>query len=64
MLVSLQGPTLSLEHGDEYKNCDPAEAKRLVEAGFAVPIVGQEHETATVDLTPVEKRQRSKRKAG
>lgn len=46
MLVGLQGPNLSLEAGDEYKNCDPAEAKRLVEAGFAVPIVADKKERA------------------
>lgn len=46
MLVSLQGPTLSLECGDEYMNCDPAEAKRLVEAGFAVPIAEPKRQKA------------------
>ena len=38
MTVGLHGPTLALEPGDEYVNCDPAEAKRLVAAGFAIPI--------------------------
>lgn len=39
MLVGLHGPTLSLEPGDEYPDCDPAEATRLVAAGFAAPLV-------------------------
>lgn len=36
MLVGLSGPTFTLNPGDEYPNCDPAEAARLVAAGFAV----------------------------
>jgi hypothetical protein len=58
MLVSLQGPTLSLETGDEYKNCDPAEAKRLVEAGFAVPIAESKVDLAVAKTPAKETRKR------
>lgn len=46
MLVGLHGANLALEAGDEYPNCDPAEARRLVEAGFAVPIAERKIERA------------------
>lgn len=58
MLVGLQGPTISLDPGDEYLNCDPAEAKRLVEAGFAIPIGEKQVERAV--KKPVAERRSAK----
>lgn len=45
MLVGLCGPTLTLNPGDTYEP-DDAEAKRLIEAGFAVPVVPEKKERA------------------
>lgn len=45
MLVSMVGPRLALEPGDEYV-CGDAEAKRLIEAGFAVPVSSRKLEKA------------------
>ena len=56
MTVGLSGPTLTLSPGDEYLNCDPEEAKRLIEAGFAVPIVTDKAERAVKRIPAKEKR--------
>lgn len=45
MLVGLCGPTLTLSPGDEYEP-DDAEAKRLIAAGFAVPVIEKKIERA------------------
>lgn len=56
MLVGLSGPTYSLGPGDE-RDFPQAEAVRLVDAGFAVPVAGQKIERAVA--APVfEKRKR------
>lgn len=57
MLVGLSGPAITLQPGDEYPNCDPAEAVRLIEAGYAVP-VGEPVERAVKDAP--ERRKRKK----
>ncbi len=51
MLTSLSGPKTNVSRGGEYE-CDAEEAKRLIEAGYAVPVkttrkkaVKQDHET-------------------
>lgn len=45
MLVGLSGPAFTRNPGDEHE-CDDAEGKRLIAAGYATPIV--EIETAAV----------------
>lgn len=54
MLTCLAGPTHTYDPGHEY-DLPTAEAKRLIAAGFAVPAVGREIETATVE--PLETRE-------
>lgn len=38
MLVSLAGPEYALDAGQETDRFDDAEARRLIEAGYAVPV--------------------------
>ena len=45
MLVQLSGPTMALEPGDE-RDFPQAEAIRLVNAGFAAPVVEPQLERA------------------
>lgn len=45
MLVGLSGPTYSLGPGDEREFPNP-EAIRLIEAGYALPVEGEEIERA------------------
>lgn len=45
MLVGLSGPAYSLGPGDE-RDFPQAEAVRLIDAGFAVPVAGQKIERA------------------
>lgn len=40
MLVSLAGERFVVDHGQEYE-CDAAEAKRLIDAGFAEPVASK-----------------------
>jgi len=44
MLTSMTGPTVQRNRGDEIDVAD-AEATRLVEAGFAVPVRNEQRET-------------------
>ncbi len=55
MLTGLSGPAYSLARGDEREFSD-AEAIRLVEAGYAVPVADTGRETATRPAPP-EKRE-------
>lgn len=53
MLVSLAGGDFVLSPGDETDRFGDAEAGRLVEAGYAVPVRDAETvETATLDPAP------------
>lgn len=45
MLCSLYGPDVSLNAGDE-GNFPDGEAKRLIEAGFAIPVAEKKMERA------------------
>lgn len=57
LLTSLAGATLSHAKGDEYP-CDAAEAKRLIEAGFAEPVAGgRKSETTVKTVTAAEQRE-------
>ena len=55
MMVGLSGPTINLIPGDE-ADFPQAEALRLVEAGFAVPVVEAKVERAVKPARKVEKR--------
>lgn len=55
MVVGLSGPTTSFSPGDEAE-FPQAEALRLVEAGFAVPVVEAKIERAVKSTRKVEKR--------
>ncbi len=55
MMVGLSGPTINLIPGDE-ADFPQAEALRLVEAGFAVPVVEAKIERAVKPARKVEKR--------
>ena len=55
MMVGLSGPTINLIPGDE-ADFPQAEALRLVEAGFAVPVVEAKIELAVKPARKVEKR--------
>lgn len=55
MMVGLSGPTINLIPGDE-ADFPQAEAMRLVEAGFAVPVVEAKIERAVKPARKVEKR--------
>ena len=46
MTTGLSGPTLCLGPGDEHDFDDEAEAARLVEAGYAVPVESEEQHAA------------------
>lgn len=58
MTVGLSGPAVLLQPGDEH-DFPQAEALRLVDAGFAVPVAEQKVERA-VALRAPEKRKRGK----
>lgn len=45
LLVGLSGPTLTYDPGDDYE-CSDAEAARLIDAGFAVPLAAPKIERA------------------
>lgn len=51
MLTSMSGPTMQRNRGDEIDVPD-AEAKRLVEAGFAAPAIERKGETAVKAPAP------------
>lgn len=55
MLVSMAGPAISLNVGDEHE-CDDAEAMRLIAAGFAVPVSEMTIERAVFKPARAEKR--------
>ena len=55
MVVGLAGPTTSLVPGDEAE-FPQAEAVRLIEAGYAVPMVEAKIERAVKPARKVEKR--------
>ena len=55
MVVGLAGPTTSLAPGDE-ADFPQAEAVRLIEAGYAVPMVEAKIERAVKPARKVEKR--------
>lgn len=55
MVVGLVGPTTSLAPGDEAE-FPQAEAVRLIEAGYAVPMVAAKIERAVKPARKVEKR--------
>ena len=46
MLIGLSGPEYALAPGDERVFPD-GEARRLIDAGYAVPVVAEKRETAT-----------------
>ena len=46
LTVSMAGANYTRDAGDEHE-CSEAEAKRLIEAGFAVPIAAPKKETTT-----------------
>jgi hypothetical protein len=50
MLTSMSGPPLQRNHGDEIEVPD-AEAKRLIEAGFAAPVRSEQRETTSQQAT-------------
>lgn len=51
MLTSMSGPTLTLAPDDEHE-FEAAEAKRLIEAGFAVPVASKKAERAAKNPAP------------
>lgn len=51
MTAGLSGPDLALVPGDEREFPD-AEAQRLIDAGYAVPVVGKKPEKATKRASP------------
>jgi hypothetical protein len=55
MVVGLSGPAISLSPGDEAE-FPQAEALRLVEAGYAVPVAKAKIERAVKPTRKVEKR--------
>jgi hypothetical protein len=57
MMVGLSGPTINLAPGDEH-DCDQAEAIRWIEAGIAIPVVGEVVERA---VKPVAAERRKKK---
>lgn len=61
MLVGLSGPTFTRNPGDEHE-CDDAEAKRLIAAGFAVPINEDPTERAVATAAPETRPARKARK--
>jgi hypothetical protein len=60
MTVGLSGPAYQLAPGDEREFPD-AEARRLIAAGFAIPVVELETEFAVVE--PMMERRGRKRRA-
>lgn len=61
MLVGLSGPTYTRNPGDDHE-CDEAEAKRLIAAGYAVPIVEDVTERAVPSAAPESRPARKARK--
>jgi hypothetical protein len=61
MLVGLSGPTYTRDPGDEH-DCDDAEAKRLIAAGFAAPICEDVTERAVAASAPESRPARKARK--
>ena len=61
MLVGLSGPTFTRDPGDEHE-CDDAEAKRLIAAGYAVPIVKDLTERTVAAAAPESRPARKARK--
>ncbi len=61
MLVGLSGPAFTRNPGDEHE-CDDAEAKRLIAAGFAVPIIEDPTERAVATAAPEARPARKARK--
>lgn len=59
MLVGLSGPAITLSPGDQH-DFDHAEAVRLIEAGFAVPVFEQKIERAV--KAPAAETRQTKRK--
>ena len=55
MVVGLSGPATSLSPGDQ-ADFPQAEALRLIEAGYAVPVVEAKVERAVKPVRKVEKR--------
>ncbi|MBN8958576.1 MAG: hypothetical protein J0H17_18725 [Rhizobiales bacterium] len=56
MLVSIAGSGFALGAGDETENFSDAEAVRLIEAGFAVPVVEKTMERAVAAPAPETRR--------
>lgn len=51
MLAGLCGPAINLSPNDEH-DCDDAEALRWIEAGIAVPVIGEVVERAVKPAAP------------
>ncbi|SKA31041.1 hypothetical protein [Consotaella salsifontis] len=49
MISSVAGVDFALSPGDETDRFGDAEAIRMIEAGFAIPVAGQEMERTVVD---------------
>lgn len=56
MLVSIAGPDFALSPGEETERFSDAEAARLVEAGYAAPVVEPKLERATLKTPAQEQR--------
>jgi hypothetical protein len=56
MLVSIAGANVALSAGDETERFSEAEAARLIEAGFAVPVVEKAMERAVTAPAPETRR--------
>ena len=59
MTVSMAGDRFSLSAGDETEVFDDADAKRLIEAGYAVPVAAPKVERATVAAPAKETRKKA-----
>lgn len=62
LLVGLSGPAGTLEPGDDYE-CDQWEASRLIERGFATPIVAPRIERAVAAPVVEKRKARAKKDA-
>lgn len=52
MLTSLAGDDFALAPGDETERFETDEARRLIKAGYAVPVVADKTERATKSPAP------------
>lgn len=63
MLVDMAGVGFSLSPGDEWET-DDQQAKRLIEAGYAVPVAETKIETTTLEPVTEKRTARRTKKSG